>query len=100
MILVLEIIALASLSPLLGGAFLLVKGAFERNGHKYNIDDYFEQKEQELSDVATLMHSRLDTLDEFAALMRPELLIDDAVGTEMERRMQPKYRPASRRMTV
>ena len=100
MTLVLEFIALAALSPFLGGAFLLVKGVFERTGHQYTIDDYFDQKERSYKDLATMLHSRLEMYDEFAVLNRPEVLLDEAVATELKRRTEIGGRPASRRMTM
>ena len=58
--------------------------------HEYTIDDYFEHKARrwEKMKMNTLLKARVDRLDEYAVLMRPDLLIDDAAGKEIGRRLK------------
>lgn len=95
-----ELLLLAVASPFISSAFLLAKGTTEGDGHEYTIDEYFERKEKTLKGKKTLLKAHIDRLDEYAVLVRPDLLVDDAAGKEIERRIQSRMRPIERRRTM
>lgn len=96
----LEVLLLAVASPIISSAFWLAKGTAEGDGHEYTIDEYFERQERKLKERRILLKAHIDRLDEYAVLVRPDLLVDDAAGKEIERRTQSRMRPIERRRTT
>lgn len=81
-----SILLLTIISPFLSAAVLLLRSIAERSDREYTIDEYFAYKSRQRKRRKRALSLAPDRIDEYAVIVRPDLLVDDAVGLEVDRR--------------
>lgn len=95
-----EAAIIAAACPCVSCVGLLAKRLAGEVHRQHTVDDYFRYEEMHTRRRATVMFGEPDRLDEYAVLVRPDLLLDDALGRDIERRMLFRERPCRRRVTI